>query len=1027
MTVFSKLAELLKGEMADFAGAVVDPGELRDFVLALDHNLQPIPRCLISNAIFMQKLDLSDGRLPGGSPLPAIEFHCCNFHEGFSADSAHLERLKLSNCRFVAPQNIISVSCHETEHCNHQVDPLGKKRDIRRPINCISLRHCRIETELRIESLAPVDYDGLHGVLTIDAFAVRVGTNVHISDTVLRAQQGESRGISGGPHYALQLAGATIAGDVRLMPNVALYGGLEMRDAQIAGTFRALDLAVSDGEDCNSRNKLVASGHSPREAFSLVTADIQGSLSLSILPGPASSRLRAVSLMNATILGDLRLEADIYDYLYLNGATVKGDLKLAGEQWFIYGRGLVVNGNLGIECQSMRALYLNGAQIGGNLEVTESDFVDCYLPEARAMAESPELLCYKGWKFAEILFFQNTTSLLLIASFLMPAGSPSSGERQTPILLDGNANRLHKLNEREPRPLSLDTEEEAREYLKLYCASVRSKFGFLAILDVSVEKKNSGWDASAFVRYAGSVIRAKFEISMDGQVRMTSNKVECKNVFDKGKPLRVTHFFRILPGNVKCLKDYQSDFLGKHPVFQAIDPEKQKAEIDVWGKQLKEWEDNLRELDKNSMPLFEGFADLSSASCKQLKDWKRDINVDPLALQSRLNKESYELPWPRHTIMHEFDYRQLPEEDSYPDKVEDKRLKWVRGALPDRESDWSALGKFGLTICFVIFLVLASFTIAQIWPLPPMDRPTDLTSAHLGWRTILAFALLLLSTAFTLCKFFWKPEESKFQAQPFAHLSKVLRERGDDELARQVEAEKMWQEAVSRGQSNGFHWLAKHFVWRPYRVMFRFGLSPARAFLSVIIFWLLGWASIFLLSSNDMLRASVTPVASEVLVGTNNPPERPAETDFLPGVPVGTVVPSEAPGGTNNSKAAGATNNPPAEAGSSSKPGVKVVMEEGTKAVPADFPCKEDIEPALYALQLMTPILNLDQENRCEIRSKPQDQIFHLPLVSKIQPSILFSYGWFWEYAKAVYMLFGTIITSLALLTFSGIARRWEH
>ena len=32
-----------------------------------------------------------------------------------------------------------------------------------------------------------------------------------------------------------------------------------------------------------------------------------------------------------------------------------------------------------------------------------------------------------------------------------------------------------------------------------------------------------------------------------------------------------------------------------------------------------------------------------------------------------------------------------------------------------------------------------------------------------------------------------------------------------------------------------------------------------------------------------------------------------------------------------------------------------------------------------------------------------------------------------WEYGKALYMLVGSVVSSLALLTFSGIARRWEH
>jgi hypothetical protein len=229
----------------------------------------------------------------------------------------------------------------------------------------------------------------------------------------------------------------------------------------------------------------------------------------------------------------------------------------------------------------------------------------------------------------------------------------------------------------------------------------------------------------------------------------------------------------------------------------------------------------------------------------------------------------------------------------------------------------------------------------------------------------------------------WRAEESNFQAQPLTHLAAVLRERGDDDAAKKVEAEKMWQEAVSRGNSSYGHWLALQLIWRPYGVMFYFGLSSGRALLTVILFWLLGWSSVYVLSSNGMLRANVERVAPEVLAAGN-------------------------------------------------KPG-QIALPKGANFVEADYSCKEEIEPALYAFELMTPIVNLHQESRCEIRSKPEEEgdktpPFVLPWMPNAHLfSIVFSYGWFWEYAKAVYMLLGSIINSLALLTFSGIARRWEH
>lgn len=156
-----------------------------------------------------------------------------------------------------------------------------------------------------------------------------------------------------------------------------------------------------------------------------------------------------------------------------------------------------------------------------------------------------------------------------------------------------------------------------------------------------------------------------------------------------------------------------------------------------------------------------------------------------------------------------------------------------------------------------------------------------------------------------------------------------------------------------------------------------------RAFLSLILFWCLGWGTTYLLSNNGMLRSSVTTVAPAVVMEGKQP--KPALEDLY------------APRG---------------------------------KAVAADFSCQEEIEPALYAFELMTPIVNLHQDSRCELRSRPKDPAGKTPKIKiapRIQLPFLFSYGWFWEYAKAVYMVVGSVITSLALLTVSGIARRWEH
>jgi hypothetical protein len=220
-------------------------------------------------------------------------------------------------------------------------------------------------------------------------------------------------------------------------------------------------------------------------------------------------------------------------------------------------------------------------------------------------------------------------------------------------------------------------------------------------------------------------------------------------------------------------------------------------------------------------------------------------------------------------------------------------------------------------------------------------------------------------------------EKAAFKAQPYVHLAQVLRKRGDDDAAREVEAEKMWQEAVERSRSSFLGTLWKIVWWRPYGVMFNYGLSPLRAAISILAIWLLGWGCVSMLSDNQMLQANVTKVASAALVEKEQ--------------------------------------------------GVMIVPAETKGVSLPNIACRDAIEPGLYAFELVTPILNLRQESRCAIRSKP-DHKNSLKILNRCQPvPEIFTLAPVWEYGEALYMLAGTIITSLALLTFSGIARRWEH
>ncbi|MGA9868771.1 MAG: hypothetical protein WBQ75_20275 [Acetobacteraceae bacterium] len=64
---------------------------------------------------------------------------------------------------------------------------------------------------------------------------------------------------------------------------------------------------------------------------------------------------------------------------------------------------------------------------------------------------------------------------------------------------------------------------------------------------------------------------------------------------------------------------------------------------------------------------------------------------------------------------------------------------------------------------------------------------------------------------------------------------------------------------------------------------------------------------------------------------------------------------------------------------------------------------KHDIQPLFYAVDMMLPVIPLHQEDRCEVAARPGTEI--------------------WQIAWAVFSILGKIVTSLALITYSGVLK----
>jgi hypothetical protein len=110
-----------------------------------------------------------------------------------------------------------------------------------------------------------------------------------------------------------------------------------------------------------------------------------------------------------------------------------------------------------------------------------------------------------------------------------------------------------------------------------------------------------------------------------------------------------------------------------------------------------------------------------------------------------------------------------------------------------------------------------------------------------------------------------------------------------------------------------------------------------------------------------------------------------------------------------------------------------------------DLRCGDTVNDALYALDVFLPLVNLKQESLCDVPPVP---VSPAPGVSKIElggglipktsisisnrlepealtplplPPLPLNKSGFWRTAKALYALSGWLLSSLAILTFSGV------
>ena len=80
---------------------------------------------------------------------------------------------------------------------------------------------------------------------------------------------------------------------------------------------------------------------------------------------------------------------------------------------------------------------------------------------------------------------------------------------------------------------------------------------------------------------------------------------------------------------------------------------------------------------------------------------------------------------------------------------------------------------------------------------------------------------------------------------------------------------------------------------------------------------------------------------------------------------------------------------------------------EGHATTGAPLCGKHDIQPLFYALDMMLPVIALQEETKCQVTGRAGTEI--------------------WQVLWSVFSFVGKLVTSLALLTYSGILKQTEE
>ncbi|MBV2361373.1 hypothetical protein KUH32_16530 [Thalassococcus sp. CAU 1522] len=1022
-----------------------------------------------------------DGLFPeGGQSLIALDFRNCTFEEGIDISRSCLSRMTFTDCRLrrieaehcrvsgaVALEGVCSSEPPGRGTGQVHLDdwhggrgPMADRAAETAPLSEPWTRNAVVSRAKRAQGLCLLNFNGarIEGSFVLKRTLV-VGDEprkgLDVSNTVLK--------------FALQLSNTRIAGSVQIIERSAVLGGINLANARIGGDLYLAGCLVIGGEGTAIRGQTCCidgflalrnrnTPGQPRERFEAYggvdlmgakigsACDLSGGYFSAEAPDRFALAFFGTDMENLVcnrdtndppvvteIIGPFSLRnSHIREDLTLDGTIVRpvrtAALKTAADQAntavLLDLSQARVDGSLALYADIAGQCSLSDAEVGKTLTLGHahpSQFLRLRVPPTNHVALSLENLrcgnrlavgkiaidCQTGTEKLHALLAAKTAPKARILALPFAPGAeliefagPIDGETHFAYairtskgvqLLDGTGPTV--IAPLMAHGLSLDSAADKLAFIRMFCATVLGPAGPFRIIEPGDwacqqlprpaaelvrplrllppgESEGNRAMVLATIWYANAIFEAK--IAMPGN-SLILKMTEDKPLFEGLPMLTWSHapLFFALPGGPRFSDEWPL------PPVLPDQPASEGALDKVTLKRLR------RAMPKRDRVFaVRPTISLTNAHARELSD--SDGNAWPKEARLDLSGFTYDAL----TVVTRRDTQVADRQKRHAARLK-RRVAALQGAHSGTGSTgfWERLGQ-ALAIAFALGVLWLTW------------KGVQTAASMTGWWPVLAAIAALIAFAaikkhrsvrssdarttyqrrrrwLRLQYDGYNPTRAEFNPQPFEQLARVLRHQGQEEEYRRV----------SRLRARWQHSTVTAPIWRPfmllYSLCFGYGYSLQRGAVTFVALLVLGYVGTQTALQRDILVLNTTPDTATI---------------------------------------------------------------SGTASRMIDIPCRGQAVPLLFALDKLVPLIELGQESQCRVRA---DESGLPPFPAMPEPATRMAgflpYGpslnesagrlivWtdealdvpaLWHVATAVYKLFGWIVGSLLILTFSRIFRR---